>query len=296
MPVLSRTWQMLLKGISEVKDAARPIAAAEMVLVRIAYAAHLPSPEEVIRSLSDRSFGDASQRTAAPGRSDAAAPVASALPQSSSYPSSASGNREGAHASARYAVASSAAPSRDAVARSVATPATAPSPAAATARAPTFARFTDLIAFIGAQRELQLKAALERDVRLVRFEDGRLEIALEPSASKALIGDLGQRLSVLTGRRWMVAVSAEAGEATVRSQIDARREEFQRGVQTDPLVQSVLAKFPGAEIVAVRQPDAPPPPVAADDDELPLEMPADYGDGDPGFGADGPPPDYWDDL
>jgi DNA polymerase III subunit gamma/tau len=293
MLVLSRTWQMLLKGVSEVKDAARPIAAAEMVLVRIAYAAHLPSPEEVIRSLS--SFGDASQRTAAPGRSDAAAPVASALPQSSSYPSSAGGSRDGVHASARYAIASSAAPSRDPVARSVA-PATAPSPAAATARAPTFARFTDLIAFVGAQRELQLKAALERDVRLVRFEDGRLEIALEPSASKALIGDLGQRLSALTGRRWMVVVSAEAGEATVRSQRDARREEFRRGVQTDPLVQSVLAKFPGAEIVAVRQPDALPPPVAVDDDEPPPEMPTCYGDGDPGFGADGPPPDYWDDL
>jgi DNA polymerase III subunit gamma/tau len=296
MPVLSRTWQMLLKGISEVKDAARPIAAAEMVLVRIAYAAHLPSPEEVIRSLSDRSLGDASQRTAAPGRSDAAAPVASALAQSSSYPSSPGASREGAHASARYAVASSAAPSRDPVVRGVATPVTAPSPAAATARAPTFARFTELIAFVGAQRELQLKAALERDVRLVRLEDGRLEIALEPSASKALIGDLGQRLSALTGRRWMVVVSAQTGEATVRSQLDARREEFRRGVQTDPLVQSVLAKFPGAEIVAVRQPEALPPPVAVDDDEPPLEMPTGYGDGDPGFGADGPPPDYWDDL
>src|SRR5579871_3397668 len=186
MPVLSRTWQMLLKGISEVKDAARPIAAAEMVLVRIAYAAHLPSPEEVIRSLGDRSFGDASQRVAASGSGAAApaAPVASALPQPSSYPSSSGGSREGAHASARYTVASSAAPSRDPVARSVATPATAPLPAVATARAPTFVRFTDLIAFVGAQRELQLRAALERDVRLVRFEDGRLEIALEPSASR----------------------------------------------------------------------------------------------------------------
>src|SRR5215475_9338119 len=53
MRVLSRTWQMLLKGIAEVKEAARPIAAAEMVLVRIAYAADLPAPEDVIRSLAD---------------------------------------------------------------------------------------------------------------------------------------------------------------------------------------------------------------------------------------------------
>src|SRR5215469_8778790 len=64
MRLLSRTWQMLLKGIAEVKEAARPIAAAEMVLVRIAYAADLPSPDDAIRSL-----GDASQRAgAAPDR------------------------------------------------------------------------------------------------------------------------------------------------------------------------------------------------------------------------------------
>jgi DNA polymerase-3 subunit gamma/tau len=290
IPVLSRTWQMLLKGIAEVQNAARPIAAAEMVLVRIAYAAHLPSPEEVIRSL-----GDASQRpAAAPGRSDGvttAAPVGSALAQSYSAPA---GSREAGHSLARFTAASSAAVNRDPVVRGVAASAT--SPAAVPARTPAFARFTDLIAFVGAQRELQLKAALERDVRLVRFEDGRLEIALEPTASKAVVGDLGPRLSALTGRRWMVIVSTQAGEATVRSQLDARREEFRRGVQADQLVQSVLAKFPGAEIVAVRQPDVLPPPVVAEDDELPPEMPIDYGDGDPGFGADGPPPDYWDDL
>src|SRR5215831_3063039 len=49
--VLSRAWQMLLKGIGEVEAAGRPLAAAEMVLVRIAYAADLPTPDEVIRSL-----------------------------------------------------------------------------------------------------------------------------------------------------------------------------------------------------------------------------------------------------
>ena len=53
MRVLARTWQMLLKGIAEVQAAGRPLAAAEMVLVRIAYAADLPTPDEVIRSLSD---------------------------------------------------------------------------------------------------------------------------------------------------------------------------------------------------------------------------------------------------
>jgi DNA polymerase-3 subunit gamma/tau len=198
-------------------------------------------------------------------------------------------------ASGRFAVALAPPAAREPAGRSVAAPAPVPAPAAARAQAPVFAKFTDLIAFAGAQRDIVLKMALERDVRLVRFQDGRLEISLEPTASRTLIADLGKRLEALTGRRWMVVISTETGAATVRSQLDASREEFRRGVQADPLVQSALATFPGAQIVAVRQPEALPPPVAADDDELPPE-PVDYGDGDPGFGADGPPPDYWDDL
>src|SRR5262249_1308994 len=259
------TWQMLLKGIAEVKEAARPIAAAEMVLVRIAYAADLPSPEDVIRSL-----GDAQQRPAAPARSNVAPTVA---------PVGLATYGEPARTSGRQALAASVMPpTRDPVSRSIETP--------AVVQSPTFAQFADLIAFVGERRDLQLKNALECDVRLVRFEDGRLEIALEPSAAKTLIGDLGRRLATLTGRRWMVIVSAEPGAPTVRSQRDARHEEFKRGVQADPLVQSVLARFPGAEIVAVRQADTEPvlPVVAVDDDEH-AEISAE--DNESSFGAFG---------
>src|ERR1700734_2205118 len=51
MRVLSRMWQMLLKGITEAQAATRPAAAAEMVLVRIAYVADMPTPDEAIRML-----------------------------------------------------------------------------------------------------------------------------------------------------------------------------------------------------------------------------------------------------
>ena len=55
MRVLSRAWQMLLKGHREVLDAARPIAAAEMLLVRLAYAADLPTPDEALKMLEQQS-------------------------------------------------------------------------------------------------------------------------------------------------------------------------------------------------------------------------------------------------
>ena len=260
MPLLSRVWQMLFKALAEVKDAARPIAAAEMALVRIAYAANLPSPEEVVRSLE-----------AAPVPVDARS-ADGAAPSASPYPA-----RSEAPRSSRPPLAGAAVREiRNPVAAQAVAPAVAPE-----ATPPTLARFADLIAFAEDKRDLQLKTALERDVRLVQFEDGKLEIALEPSASKGFIGDLARRLTVLTGRRWMVAVSSAAGEPSVKAQNDERREQFRRGVQSDPLVQHVLARFPGAEIVAVRQPEGaarPPdadPPMALDADGLASEAPVD---------------------
>ena len=77
MRVLSRMWQMLLKGITEVQTATRPAAAAEMVLVRIAYVADLPTPDEAIRMLDQNGGGSPmASGGAAPSR---AAPAATGI-------------------------------------------------------------------------------------------------------------------------------------------------------------------------------------------------------------------------
>ena len=256
MRTLSRTWQMLFKGLAEVDEAAKPIAAAEMVLVRIAYAADLPTPDEVIRALSKETAGGGGE--ASPPRERARAP--GGVSQAS---------RAGLAAPERGTARASAAARAVAPARE---PRTVTSEEAAATAPRLIASFTDLIALAAERRDLALKTALERDVRLVRFEDGRLEVALESSASKALIGDLARKLGELTNRRWMVALSTEQGEAPMKEQMQARQAELERGVQADPLVQSVLARFPGAEIVAVRPragDETAPPPIEDAEDAMP---------------------------
>jgi DNA polymerase-3 subunit gamma/tau len=261
MRVLSRTWQMLFKGLPEVKEAPKPIAAAEMVLVRIAYAADLPSPDEVIRSLEGSET--ATPRSVQGGVSAAPAP------------STPSGGRSAATQSVRAV----AAPAREPIAR-------APEPGAAPAQAPiVVGRFEELVALAAEKRDLVIKTALERDVRLVRFEDGKLELALEPGAARTLTGELSRKLSQWTGRRWMVVVSAEQGAPTVKAQADARQAELVQGVTADPLVQAVLTRFPGAEIVDVRSPFGPAAPaeigVGGETNDGPSA------DDDPAFGAEG---------
>jgi DNA polymerase-3 subunit gamma/tau len=242
MRVLSRTWQMLFRGIPDVQSAGKPIAAAEMVLVRIAYAADLPTPDEVIRSLGERA--DAPAPRPAGNGGIAASPVMATAPVQRS---------EGPRAIIAARPASSTAPV--ALARSAEPQAAAPAVAVG--------RFEDLIALADARRDLPVKAALERDVRLVRFEDGKLELALEPGAAKTLVNELSRKLAEWTGRRWLVVVSAEAGAPTVRSQVEKREAELKAGVRGDPLVQAVLARFPGAEIVGVRRRGAVDEPAGA---------------------------------
>lgn len=198
MRVLSRMWQMLLKGIAEVQGATRPAAAAEMVLVRIAYAADLPTPDEALRMLEQSGGGDAPALSGGGGSS----------------------SRGGAPA---------------------------PEPPAL-----KITTFPQLVALASEKRDVMTRLALEADVRLVRIEDGRLELALEPSASRSLINDLGRKLEQWTGRRWTVIVSNAPGEPTLRQQSMAQQNERERAAENDPRVQEVLARFPGAKLTVRR--------------------------------------------
>jgi DNA polymerase-3 subunit gamma/tau len=225
MRVLARTWQMLLKGLEEVAAAGRPLAAAEMVLVRIAYAADLPTPDEVIRSLGDGARGNGA----------GAASGSQASPRAD-MPARTEARSEMPRGGPRAALAA------EPLARGeeTATPVRA------------LASFEELVALAAEKRDIGIKSALERDVRLVRFEDGRLEFGLEPSAQKSLTGELSKKLADWTGRRWMVIVSAEQGQPSLYAQAQMRKAELKDGVRADPLVQAVLTRFPGAEIVDVR--------------------------------------------
>ena len=212
-----------------------------MVLVRIAYAADLPTPDEVVRSIDG-------------GRRRAGASAGQWRRRS---------QRSAPNYAPRYeAPRGSAALFR----RGLAAPGRRSGGAGRRAAAPTLpiSTFEQIVALAAEKRDIPVKIALERDVRLVRCEDGQLEIALEPSAPKTFVHDLQRKLTAWTGKRWIVVVSQEQGAPTLRAQMDARQAELERGVQADPLVQAVLNRFPGAKIVGVTQ---NAPEAAADEPE-----------------------------
>lgn len=254
--VLARTWQMLLKGLSEVKQADRPIMAAEMVLVRLAHAADLPTPDEALKMLRDGS-GSISGGQGMP---------------SAPRPPSGGGNT----ALAARPILASANPM----------PEMAAAPRAQAQAAVMVASLEDVVALASQHRDITLKLALERDVRPVRFEQGRIEFALGSGASRTVATDLSRRLKEWTGQTWMVAVVNAEGGATLREQAEAVKGQRESDAASHPAVKAVLDRFPGARIVDVRDPraaeaDTPATP-APENEYLPDGEPL-FDDSEPDF-------------
>ena len=216
MAHLSRAWQMLLKGITEVSFAAQPLLAAEMVLIRLAHAADFPQGEELLKM-------------AKPAAAEKSLPIR--MQQNS--------RRD--------------APAPETVG-SLAVKAEVQPPQTPT-ETRAFSTFADIIAIAVEKRDVKLKGDLERFVRPIRVAPGQVELALEQGASPGLPGELSRKLEAWTGRRWMVLVAREGGDKPLAMQKKDARESAFREVRDDANVKAILQRFPGATVTDVRDPE-----------------------------------------
>jgi len=228
---LARAWQVLIKGHADVNSAEKPMQAAEMVLVRLAYASDLPTPDEALRMLKDGSGAVASGAPAKAAPSSAPRMAVTAE----------GGGRSRPVAQAEYDIAAAA--------------------------GPRLSSLDDIAALAAEKRDLKIKHAIENYVRLVRLQENRLEIALAPDAPAGITMELSAKLSGWMGKRWFVALSDQQGGPTIAEQAAAKKVALVQDVRSDPLVAAVLSKFPGAEIVEVR----PPKPVIEEELEADLD-------------------------
>ncbi|MBA3447042.1 MAG: DNA polymerase III subunit gamma/tau [Pseudaminobacter sp.] len=260
--VLSRTWQMLLKGIPEVQASNRPVSAAEMVLIRLAHASDLPTLDEALKSLGD-----------------APPPSVAASPRQPGSPALA-GPNNGASA-----VAPSRMPAGNGGGQTMRLVAADPTPVSAPMAEPVaetaapavpIRSLADLAALADAHRDVAFKVLVKRSVRLVRVEPGRLDVSLTSDAPKTLLGDLTGKLLKWTGQRWVVSLSREEGGQTLAEQESSKRDTAISDAKADPAVAAILARFPGSKIIDVRIPDASdaqtveadlPPEAAIDGDD-----------------------------
>jgi len=233
VPVLTRAWQMLLKGLSETQTAPSPLQAAEMVLVRLAYVADLPAPAELVKALSGEGGGAASAPRSPTGMS-----TGTAAP---SMPAGGMGG-SGARRTVSGDPGPAGAPRMALAADPVPVPTAAPAPQS----------FAEVVALFDQRREAVLRSHLFANVHLVRFEPGRIELRPTEAAPRDLANRLGKLLGEWTGERWVVSIAQSEGEPTLKEQAAARDETLRHEAAAHPLVRAVLDAFPGARIEAVR--------------------------------------------
>jgi DNA polymerase-3 subunit gamma/tau len=213
MASLTRAWTLLMKGLQETLSAPSPVRAAEMALIRLCYAADLPSPFDALKALQN-----------------GAGPVAMAGAPAAAPPLRGGG---GATALATQPVNAVAA-----------------QPAAAM---PAPKSFTDVVALLETRREARLVHHLMHHVHEVRCEPGLIEFRPEPQAPPDLAPRLAELLGRWTGRRWIATVSRADGKPTLAAQKAANADTLRAAAESNPVVQAIMKTFPGAKLEAVRR-------------------------------------------
>ncbi len=229
MPILTRTWQMLLKGLDEVRLAPSPLAATEMVLVRMTYASKLPTPGDMIKQLKNSPSGGGGQTTAP------------APQQKSPSPETGSkGNSPRAfqviHTKGQSRIlAQDILPSEDQHYE--------PSPDS----------FESFVALFEEHNEASITFQLNHNAHLESFAPGRLDLRLKEQAPNNLTGQMIGLLKQWTGKSWIISLTMAQGEDTLYEQDRENERQLHAHLIKNPLIKAVLDQFPGAKISDVRK-------------------------------------------
>jgi len=225
MPHLTRAWQMLMKGLTEVRVAPSAIAAAEMVLIRMAYASGLPSPADLVKKLQNTPAQPSVQAGVAGGPSASTTAAAPAQQQ-----------------------AQAAQP------RSADVVALRSEPIGDHPQHPMPVTFEKMVALFQAEKEGILATVLTDHVRIVDYKPGTFSITTTGRMPNDFVMRAKQCLKAWTGSDWMISIDNAAApvSTTLKEQHDARTQKRREETLEDPAVKALLGVFPEARLLAVR--------------------------------------------
>ena len=225
MPTLARTWQILLKGLGEVNTAPNPQKAAEMIMMRLTYAADLPDPADLVKKLKDQPAGT-----------------------TGATPMQAPANNGGDHGGATIqsggstpAASAATAPLLETKAEVQAQPVT------------QINTMQDVVAMLQQSGNMVLASQVHMYAHPVKIAEGLIEFRPAENAPQRLAQELSQALKAATSERWIVTVSAQAGGVTLAQLDDEAQNKLHASVMEQPLVQNILKFFPDAKLTEIHK-------------------------------------------
>ena len=261
---LGRAWQLMLKGHEEVRQAPNPVAALEMLLIRLAHAANMPTPGDILQKLAQPSKAPSTpaeppqrSHSSVPESAVAAQPVAGNVAEADNAPP----KMHLASGGSQLVASEISAASQPEIQPDI-QPTTTPD-IETKSTIIEINSLADIAALAEDRDEMLLAARIRTHLRLVSMQPGSLEVALAEKAPDALVGDVARCLTQWTGRRWLVSVSDGPGGKTLAEERAEQAAELKNAISEAPIVKSVMALFPGATIESIK------PRIEIDGDALP---------------------------
>lgn len=218
LAVLSKIWQMLIKGISEINMAPSAVEALEMILLRVAYSASLPTPYEILNEVKKNS-DLAGTSSVYSGQSALLQNSAAAVPVS--VPPSGTEKKNDLTATVSAGETSG------------------------------FNTVEDLLRYLEGTKKALIEYSIKHDVCIREFSDGYIAMNIAPAIHQDFIMNLHKLLSEATGRQWEIEIiKGDLGE-TIADKEKSAAEATKKNVSEYPLVKKILEEFKGAKIETV---------------------------------------------
>ncbi len=211
LPGLTRAWQILLKGIEEIRAAPNPDEAGSMILIRLAYSCNLPDPASLVKKIqasleeNKTTFNDSLEEKD-DGKKNTS-DIINDLQEINSIDNKTT-----------------------------------------LAEVNTFEDLVEIFKFKG---ELLLHAQLLSCVHLISFEKGKLEISISGNTNNNIAKDISKFLKNWTGEDWVISIVDDQGTETLDHKNERKAQEEIENTKNTPEMQKVLKAFPNAELKSV---------------------------------------------
>ncbi len=282
IPVLSRNWQMLLKGLQEVNQTARPLQAAEMLLIRLTHVTDLPTLDEALKKITQEKT-PLTIVSNSPHQESTSANKTTKIEAANAYPPSQVANTSSHQPDCKTSLANqldcslqsenslkvqSLESSHSSEVTETLETSQSFAPLQNSANLPHSSTHTteqitepktivinslhDIVKLAEQYNEIPFKLLVTEFVHPVSFEPGHITLRIAENAPHSLGRDIKKMLSQWTEKRWTITFVNEGGGPTLQEESIAVQRTLFSNAEADPDIAKILSHFPEAKIVDIR--------------------------------------------
>ncbi|WP_330168659.1 DNA polymerase III subunit gamma/tau [Bartonella grahamii] len=282
VPVLSRNWQMLLKGLQEVNQTARPLQAAEMLLIRLAHTADLPTLDEALKKLTQEKTPLTLVKNSSHQESinangitketmvgaHASSRVSNTLPDQSNLKTSLKNQLDHSlqpenlvknHTTDKInaqevtdPLETSQSIDRSEKSANLSYSVTQTTEKITQPKTLVINSLHDIVQLAEQHNDTPFKLLIKEFVHPVSFEAGHITLRLSENTPQFLAHDIEKKIFQWTEKRWTITFVNEGGGPTLQEESIAIQKTLFSNAETDPDIAKILNYFPEAKIVDIR--------------------------------------------